>query len=46
MKIVNVCCGFMKCMKAILAVMNPTYEVVELKPENNFFQALFPLPLK
>ena len=24
----------MKCMKAILAVMNPTYVVVDIRPEN------------
>ena len=34
MKIIYVYCGFMKCMKAILAVVNPTYVVAEIGPEN------------
>ena len=25
--------GFIKCLKAILTVMNPTYVVVEIRPE-------------
>ena len=32
MKIKCVHRGFMKCMKAILAVKNPTYVVVEIRP--------------
>lgn len=34
-KHICVYCGFMECKKAILAVINPTYVVVEIRPEKN-----------